>query len=272
MDACMFHYKNCGYTLLEVMMSIGLSITIMALVLPQYLIFNQQFLWIHDQLTIQKKAERLMILLRDQIHLAGYLGCTKLTNEFPLLNGKDLLNVDNRLQVTSQNHLIIRGMTDAVTLLNDGKIGSKTLTVSYTKNLKPHVKMIITDCLHGEIIEAQSLKHHKEKLIIMLNQPLQSHYAAGASLGLLRIEDFYLALNHKSESSLFMRESDGVTRELIPGVDSWTFHLSEKYQNQHYNQTPNHVKAWRQVDGITIDFTLKINTLMRMWHLYVALI
>ncbi|MFN0003214.1 MAG: PilW family protein [Pseudohongiellaceae bacterium] len=66
------HY---GFTLVEMMVSIALSVTIMSGVV-QMLVFNKNiFIMEHELATIQENARYVVRILADEIHMAGFTGC-----------------------------------------------------------------------------------------------------------------------------------------------------------------------------------------------------
>lgn len=248
MDVCMLRYKiSYGYTLLEVMLSLVIMMAVVAFVLEGYLYYQKQFSWLRDQLELERKAERVISLMREQIHLAGFIGCAKLTKDFPLVGGHDNeLSPDNKLEVTKQNHLTIRGMTDMAPLLNPAAKGTSFIETTAKNHWKEKRRMMITNCLYGEMIEIKNINRHSKILRIELTHPLQFSYAAGESVGELSIREFYV-----EQSSLFIKERYAMAREIIQDVTEMVFHLNKK--------------------GVSIDFKLALKTATRDWHLFSAL-
>jgi hypothetical protein len=246
--------------------------------MQDYLYEHRELLWWRDHSELDRKAQRVMTLLREEIHAAGYIGCAKLSDGFVLLGYQgERLSPENKFKVTNQNHLMIRGMVDGGALLTEATSGEATMKLFSQADLKPKNRMIITDCTHGEIFDIKRSYYEKDGWRVELDQPLRFAYAAGAAVGLLAVHEFYIDRsghansNTTQISSLFYKNRDGVVKELIQGVDQWTFRLSEKFQNRHRNRSPAEVRNWRDVDGVAIHLTISNEKVTRFWDLYAAL-
>src|SRR5438128_340840 len=96
-----FDQKKQGFSLIEFLLALTLSLFILSIVSTIYLLSQRHLM---SQIALSKIQENIHLLseiFHTEIHQAGYIGCPKLTENFPIktISPYDL-TVQNKLVTT----------------------------------------------------------------------------------------------------------------------------------------------------------------------------
>lgn len=198
MDVCIVKYRYiCGLSLIEVMISLSISLVLLMILLHLYLQNRQSINYQNKMVQLNHEVTITSALIREDIHQAGYMGCPKLTKDFPIVNHtKIIFDSSHALRIDVKNHLVIQHaqLKHAIlyAVLEDGK----SLRVSRNKLFKIGDILLISDCMRTEIIQVLKVTQHHGMQEIMLNHALHYKFSQYAEVARLSQHDYFLQSNH----------------------------------------------------------------------------
>jgi hypothetical protein len=189
-------------------------------------------------MAIQENALIIRQVLKQRIQMAGYFGCAKLTNDFPLTNNSSyILNPKNKIQKYQDSDS--KPGTDAIRIWR-ASIRSNILlqpmrnysTLYVSKNFPILIgdQLIISDCITAELFQVKHIflmSNGKQRIETML--PLRKLFQSNTEINKLEIESYFVAsteridVNKKPIYALFSKDIDGYKSELVEGVLNMKF-------------------------------------------------
>lgn len=210
---------SSGVTLLEMMVAVAASMLLMLLLTRIYMNMHHVLASQHAMQVQQNNALRLIDIIREEVGVAGHIGCARLSREFivhPLSSYS--LNVDNFLEVNPKNITVRYQAFPSVVLLKDSHDRS-ALIADASIPYRPGEILVIADCLHAEIFQASDVVVRGNIQLITPKNPVRYQYHQYAEIGLLVIRQYYLRRDH----TLMRREVDGRKTEILRGVNDLKF-------------------------------------------------
>ena len=258
--SCGLHHYQClgcaihvGITLLEMLLAVTLTMTLMTVLTRAYLIMHKQVSQLHDLEAKQLAAQRVNTILHEEIHMAGHIGCAKLTNNFsvqPL--PAHLINEDNFL-VANENGLYVRYQHFPGVVLQDNMlILSRMVTDT---NVKYHAGqlLIISDCTRAEIFEVATVVVSVKVQMIIAKRSLHYLFKRHAEIGEYVSHHYFINTSHHRDGSIshvFSRQDVyGNIMELVKDI--------------------NHLNLKKGQGGVNYSFTTVAIEPHRQWHGYV---
>ncbi len=225
-------FRN-GFTLVEMMVSIFISVFLLNVLITIFFSVHKNFFLQTELIKVKNNLQFAIEFLRSQIHLSGFLGCAKLTADFPVqpflpfeLNAKNKVSIlPDKLQVRYANPFY--AIVYSVTLT---EVVASSQPVFVTGNI-----LVISDCKKAEIIKVKSVFKNQDKQYIQSTLPLNYHFDRDAQMSRLEINTFYVEKTNRYTKlrqpiyALFMTDITGKKTELIEGVER----LVVKQDRQH---------------------------------------
>lgn len=226
--------RECaGMTLIEILVSVTLTISIISILMQAYLA-NQKSQRL--QMTLRYIQDDMMTLnhiFKSEIHLAGYIGCGKLTADFPIVSHiNDNLTVDNQIE-NGMDELTVRHLSQRNAILLNQSQQKEILTVSKSLIFSPGDVIIISDCKQAEITKVKQVYQKKNEQILLLIHPLQKLFTVNAEIGLFEKNRFYIAkttrqhVDHSPVYAIFVETILGKKIELLENVKKMQVILSK---------------------------------------------
>ncbi|TAK78792.1 MAG: hypothetical protein EPO11_00915 [Gammaproteobacteria bacterium] len=273
----MFINKNIkGETLIELMVAVVIGLLLISSLVEIYL-SSQRGYRLQDALNhLQDNAKLATNFLKSDIQQAGYIGCARLTNDFPIASYSSSYAITPQNKLTgSDTQFTVRHLVFPNVILKTMQDAS-TIEVSKEINIHAGDVLIIADCNKAEIFQAESVSSSQQSQKIITTSPLQNKYEAYAEIGPFEINTYYIAKTDHTEKngtpiySLFVKNNDGNT-ELVENINHMQLTYSI-YQDGKLTDVPaSEVDDWSRIRGVAIDLDLVSSTLKKTWHLYVAL-
>ncbi|MBA3660669.1 MAG: prepilin-type N-terminal cleavage/methylation domain-containing protein [Gammaproteobacteria bacterium] len=220
---------TAGFTLIETMVALTVSLLIYSILMEIYVHTLKSYRLQIAYHQLQINAEQAVSILMSAIKKSGYIGCAKLTKNFPLANqASSTFNFENQLVLTPHS-LTVSYMQHKTATLIHGVEGGKTLTIDHGISIKPRDILIISDCESANIFTVKNVSKFKFKQIIYLNTPLIYPFKAGAQISHLVKERYLLkkvsAPNQYQRKFALFRENLIHKRqhELVGGIDQIDF-------------------------------------------------
>jgi type II secretory pathway pseudopilin PulG len=182
---------NAGYTLYEMMAALVLVSLFMIVIARVFYVYQQAW---QRQLTLhrhQEAARKVYAVVRDSIHMAGHVGCRRVSADFAVrpyerfkLNQQNQLHVEqDRLGVIYQYFpvaAVIKSMRNGLAVYADTGVW-----------FRARQYLIISDCQHAEIFQAVSVSPEHGYQIIYPLKPLKYRYRSAAEIGRLISRELY---------------------------------------------------------------------------------
>jgi hypothetical protein len=168
------------------MLSIGVSLLVISLLVEAYLSYLHAAQIQQSIIKLQTNIETVDRVLRQEIQLAGYIGCARLTKDFPLTTSTpETLTINNRLSGLSAQ-VIVRYQSPETTALYSSD-NHQLLEVGKNIHFKRGDTLLISSCRHAEIFSVDKVRQREQSQVLQLAHPLKYQYGADAEVGMLKI-------------------------------------------------------------------------------------
>lgn len=185
-----------GLSLIEVMISLSLSILLLMILLHVYLQNQQSANWQNQIMLLNHELTMTSLLLREDIHQSGYIGCPKLTADFPIANHTRIVfDAGHALLLDDENHLLVQHAQLKHAILY-GVLQSKYLQLSKNRLFQIGDVLIISDCKHAEIVQALKVSQHHGMQQIELPYSLRYKFNKYAEVTRLSQHTYFLRDKH----------------------------------------------------------------------------
>lgn len=235
-----FIKRQKGMTLLEVMLTLSLSLLITTALTTLYLHYHHAYL--HQQLlqSHQRDANKLMLILSDEIAAAGHIGCPRVSASFTVIPYLDnSLTVMNALESEERSITLRYQSFPGATLLFANSHPSR-LIADRKLQFHPNQIGIISDCLHAEIFQVKAVHQHHDSQVIDTMLPLHFSYLPFAELG------HYIVHRYELQHSQLVRIDDNQRKNvLIEGIDDLQFSDDGLGVSYHFvTKRQSSIKKW----------------------------
>lgn len=240
--------RESGATLLECLVALSISLLLIGLLVKlydRYVVASHQVGDIAAAVTAINQAK---YLIKHEIKRAGYLGCAKLSSEYPIVNHTTYaFTYRNQLQGDAR-HLVVRHAAFPSSTLIKPMHRLDQAVIGEYGNYKAGDIVIVTSCDHSDIVEVASQVNHTIRFMHFLS----GLYEAGSELSKLEENTFYI----DESSDLMMRDIHHKHHRMLTGIDELHFRY---IQNKH------------QLVAIDYDLKARVGLINKAWHDYVSL-
>ncbi len=259
-----------GMMIIELMFALSISLVILAMLTTLYMATQKNHQIQAGLNRIQENARTAFQVMRADIQSAGYIGCAKLTMDFPLTTYQNFT-------ITPQNK--ITGTENEIVIRHAGQQSANLLTVSRDSTLtitaKPHFSAnemaIISDCKRAEIFSIDHVSENQGKQIITTQAPLHNRYTESAMVSHFEIHHYYVKPHKKS---LFVTKNFQKNSEVIEGVEALALMYDIEENGEIFTVTADQVSDWAKVMAVRVSLSLLSGTafpFQKTWYAYVAL-
>ncbi len=276
-----------GVTLIECMVAILISSLVLSSLTVLYIATQKNLERQEALMTIQENSRVALHILDSAIKTAGYIGCARLTNDFPFTSDM-VLNEKNKIQ--SYMHGQIKPGSDAITIMRANPINDNLVinmvdhlhvTISADLSFDKRNHALIADCESAELFRVADVNSIGSNLqIIVSEKPLHKLYSYQAELSQFEINSYFVAKTERLDQNgnpiyaLYMRDIDANKTELVEGVNDMHIEYSVVENGRLQDKNANQIQDWSQVVGIamTLVFSgLNQAHVTQKEYLYVAL-
>jgi hypothetical protein len=181
-----------GMTLLEVMLTLSLSLLITTALTTLYLHLHHAALHQQSLQSHQRDARRIKLLLTDEIAAAGHIGCARLSSSFSVIPYLEYsLTAKNALE-SEDSALTLRYQSFPGATLMEANSHPSRLIVDLGLRFYPKQIGIISDCLHAEVFQVKAVRLTHNTQVIETMLPLHFSYQPYAELGHYRVHRYLL--------------------------------------------------------------------------------
>lgn len=270
---------NCsfsGFMLIELLIALAIGLVIVSVILEIYLTTMRSYHLQSHLNQAQDNAKITIDILTTEIHRAGYIGCARLTADFPVASYSTYtLTPQNKITSPHANEIVIQHMGLPAAVLLGPVENASILSVSQHVNFKPGHILMIADCKHADIFQVKAVKDVRGTRTIYSTRPLHYHYAQYAEVGQLEINTYFTAdtarkyLDGTPVYALYVKNNQG-TFELVEGIQRMTVRYAIRNGSRTVELPANEITDWTNVEGVAIDLNVVSPPLKKIWHLYAA--
>lgn len=252
--------RSTGITLIEFM--IGCVLTLILLGILFSIGFSAQKIFQQQQtmLMIQNDINEIKNIFSENIHQAGFIGCAKLTDNFPVKNGSSiLLQKANRIAPYGEGFQTWYAADGNVSLYKNMR-QSAILIVSTDSPIRVGDVLIISDCQTMDVFVIKKIQTEKHAIKITAKTSLSKLYDTNAAIFLLANNAFYVVDTKDGARGLFWRDQHNQKIELS--------HRIKKMDVAYDMDAENNMR------GVSIHLQIAANfisSFYQNWYFYVAL-
>jgi type IV pilus assembly protein PilW len=228
-----------GNTLIELMLSIMLSMLVVGLVITVYLATEKIHLTQTALMTIQENSRAAIHILNSDIRMAGYIGCVKLKNGFFIDNNTPFVLTDkNKIQNYSgpeikagSNAITLRHMAASHATLLQTMQDYSVLYVTAVPHFSNGDILLIADCKRAEIFLVKKvviLGNHTQKIISA--RPLSTLFKEYSEVGRFEVNTYFIGKTPYQTTkglpiyALYRKDIHSYKTELVQGVNDMKIH------------------------------------------------
>lgn len=191
--------RQAGLTLIELLVAMLISLIVVATVIEVFVSFNQKIHQQDKQKAILDRINFTTQLLRTDISLAGFDGCTR---RLLIPDPVDVSKGGVRVKHLSSQFDQIRA------------VAGERVSVSGPVRFNKNNRIMIANCDHAYVYSVQSVSRRGDLQRLRLNQEIHAQFQAGDSVGKY-VDNTYFVSHNK----LMLRQANGRVESLVGGVD-----------------------------------------------------
>lgn len=274
---------QCGQSLVEILITLVSSVLVLGLLISCYLCLTRHLIKQSSLNIIQQNAQSALKLLEREVHLAGFIGCARLADKFPIVTHTKF-NLSSNDKLTSylladgQNGITLKYLEPGYSYLLNNMDNSYEIIIKKHSQLRPKDNLLISNCKRADIIEIDRIiKISPLVQKIITNKSLSYLYEKNSAIGLLQINSYTVEntkrKNRKGKSiyALYKKTIKGQQQELIEGVDSLFFRYTTNTEGKILELESNQVADWSKVVGVSLCMKLSSGPEQQPWCSYAAL-
>ncbi len=267
-----------GYMLIELMISVTIGLFLLHLIFAIYLTHLRSHRLQIALSQIQHHAETAIRILRKEIHRAGYIGCARLTHDFPLTSDSSYkLTPQNKIISLKPDEITVSHMSLSNAELMQTMQDSSLLVTNHPIRFNAGDRLMISDCKQADIVQATEVKSFRDGQMIYLTHPLSHHYEPHAEVGRLETNTYFIAKTKRVYGdrtpvySLFVKDNRNEQAELVEGIQRMTIRYAIHQTGRMVEVPANENLDKSQVIGVAIDLNVVAPPLNKVWYLFAAL-
>ncbi len=225
-----------GSTLIELMLSLSLSLILLGLALSIYLAAEKQRTFLTTLNTVHDQTRFVLQRLESELRLAGFIGCPRLTEDFPLSNHTAYpFHAGNKLEiqmdVKGSSILTVRHRARSAVSLDQPMTQSSVLELSSPLSVRPGDLFLISDCRHADLFQVAAVSAHGRGQRLMTAQPLSYQYGENAEAAPFEITTYFVENTGRKDkygrelSALYRSDPGGRRIELAEGIQKLKMEL-----------------------------------------------
>lgn len=251
-----------GLSLIELMFSLFLSFIIFLYLLSIYMTAAKHNELMREYFNVEENAEIAEHYLKSSAKNAGYIGCAKLTEYFPIANHATIL-FSYKNKVTKKDDVITFRYANPIgSTLTKAMRGFSTLYTTKNVVFSPGDVLFISDCQSADIFIADKITNEEGMQKIISSDPLSKYYGVDAAVATLEVNQFFVQKTKRKSPrgdwvyALYIKNIKNRKKELVEGVSGMHFQFNTHDQS---------------VAGISFSLNIQEDQQEKKWDFYVAL-
>jgi prepilin-type N-terminal cleavage/methylation domain-containing protein len=247
------HHSKRGFTLIELVITMLLSLGIVSLMGRLYIVQMRNLQAQAALLEISHHGAKLTALFQSAFKNIHFMGCAHWTSDFPLHNWISA----NQLIGLTKNHF------DAVRIQKISSVGSRVVKVTGQlifihpdTLLQKQKRGVITDCQKGEGVDIAAISQSVNASTITAKQALYFKYDEQAEFYALSQKEFFMrkisqqAYQKKTRYGLFERDETCRTRQVVAGITD--LQIRYRVNGSEVFYTASDIDNWSDVNFVLI--------------------
>lgn len=258
-----------GFSLLELLMAIPLSLFLFSLLFILYFSCRQSIFLQTTLNDVRHTAQSAIDILRTDIHLAGYIGCPKLDSNFPIIHYPPYVVSPAHKLLGNDAEIMVRHATvPPVSLLS--MHDQSTLNASDEIHFSAGDVLLISDCHKAEVFRAKFvyLSNHMQQII--LASPLHDYYKTKAEISRMEINKYFID-RHRTSSFLMLEDINHRKHTLLDGVQNMRVTYFIQQAEKIILTQSKDIDDWSKVRGVLIELDIVSSTIKKTWYTSIAL-
>lgn len=270
--------KNHGFTLIELMIGIVLSTLILSGVIEIYLGAAQSHESQMDLHIIQDNARMAFSFLNSGIASAGYIGCMKLTPDFPKnINITSQIKIESLHQPNSDS-MTIHQVSHQHATITEPMTAYSILYVTDSLEFFPKETVLISDCKNAELFQIKTLVSVNEKIKkIITIHPLHHLYEKNAEVSLIESNTYFIDDTQRKTKTglpiyaLYLKKLDQPKMELVDHVENMKIQYDVNQHGKIETQTAEQMQDASNVVGVSLKLFFSSSRLKKVLYDYVSI-
>jgi hypothetical protein len=265
--------KIVANTLYELLIALTISAVLVNMVWVFYGFYRKKIRWQYHTIQNLSQLSVLAGRLRDDIHMAGLVGCTYLTRNFPIYNSSnELFTIENKIIGQDLNQLTVRHASAShVPLLQPAEKASRSLWLGDQFSIKQGDLLIISNCLTADMVKVLSVNYYHDMQKIILEQPLLNTYNIPAEVARFEIHHYYLKQNSTNHGdTLYLKINNQPAFALMDDIKKLHIAYLLFQHGQLTIQAASAIKQWSMVQGVKIHL-IQDRNLNNEWLEYIPI-
>jgi type IV pilus assembly protein PilW len=227
-----FHYSQRGFTPVELLVALTISIVLVAGTLQVYVTNSQSYRSQKAAAQMMENGRTAIELLARSVRLAGYWKCVgwqaaNLSNHLPsnqrglfgtdgMSGASDTIRILHALDETAVTVSANVTLTELDTAPATSTITPMPITVSNGSGFVGNELIVISDCTKGDVFQLTGANAN-----VLSHNCTNCMETYGANSEILEVEDtrYFIATNDRSQPSLYRSVNGGAAEELLEGVE-----------------------------------------------------
>lgn len=235
-----------GMSLVEMMLGLTLSMMIFNVVIELYLAATKLINVQNALLSIEENQQMLTHIFRTSVHTAGFIGCAKLTSQFPIIQYPPYaITAANRIESFHSSKMITGTQGITIRSMNTQTVGliamqqNSMLEVSANQHFQQGDILVIADCKKAELFKIKNIIMMNHSIQIEPEARLQNSYASDAEIAHLQVDSYFIGKTTRKSVhgepiyALYQSDVTGRVFELVEGVNDM--------QIQYINDSHDHL-------------------------------
>jgi hypothetical protein len=183
-----------------------------------YLAITRQYVMQEEVREFEYRMTAAAAIVKNEIGLAGYIGCPMLENGFPIRTQTDeVISAETKLTGTG-NQITVKHAAippaSVIDIMSEGAV----IKTDLGQRFKRGQVILIADCRHAEMARVSHVTRGGYFQFIAIETPLSTLFDAGAEISRLEINRYYVRGN-----ALVTQSSNGRESSIIEGIQGITF-------------------------------------------------
>lgn len=274
-----------GFTLIEILISISLSLVVLSTITTIYYKATYHFEMQTHLLQVQENSLIFTDLIRSELQRRGNIGCLKLTKNVKLdTNINFRLTMNNQLRSYQGEHkdqsdgFTVRYKHPHSTPLIDNMSDVNTLMVASGNGFKKGDVVIVSNCRQGEIFKILKLHQTTHGVIVYSEFPLHHRYHKGSEVALYVVNSYFLTATKRLQQNkpvyaLFQKNINQENKELVEGIETMIIHYLVRENGVLKEYASDSVPDFSKVNSVSlkISFSPFKTRFPQSLYLYVTL-
>ena len=209
-----------GFTILEIMIALSISVLIISVLFQWYRMQWNSMAAQNNLIAVIEQAHLVSDYLASEIEQAGYVGCVKVTDNFPVTSDLSEMIPLHPWLIIAPHMLTVRHANKRYNELYIAMHDFNQLIISNTVRFKTGDIVVVSDCKQAEIFKIHHVYYSTHHQVIIPEQPLHHLFSQYSVISLFESNYFFVDNGYLTASNIYHRKS-----HLVKGVREITFHL-----------------------------------------------